>query len=270
MSATKLPKFIQSEGFVLATIPFIGSLVAFIFEAGYLNFYDVPWTFIQLDFTRVVWASGYVVLILIPYLMAFSFFVELLNASNPILRIFVVLLIPPLLVSVIFALSPLEIQQWWWIPSLLWALLATRFFLLPFIFKEGGENYLDRIKADLRITSNRKALSSISESIDNKVLPIISLIFVFALITFLIGKNFAKSEVEHWVLADRPNMLLVRSYGDTLFLKKVLLPQGQLTNTLEIVKVSDSKNLDLIKLKLVIGKSELKETGLKKPSSTIF
>lgn len=253
MVATKLPKLIQGEGFVLATIPFIGSLVAFIFEAGYLNFYDVPWTFIQLDFTRIVWASGYVVLVLIPYLMAVSFFVELLNASRPLLRIFIVLLIAPFIVSALFLLSPLEIRQWWWIPVSIWALLATRFFLLPFIFKEVGESYLDSVKADLADIANRKALSTFSESIDNKVLPMISLIFVFALITFLIGKNFAKSQIEHWVLADRPNMLFVRSYGDTFLLKEISRLQGQLTNRLEIIKVSDSKKIDLVKLKLVIG-----------------
>lgn len=254
MSATKLPRFIQGEGFVLATIPFIGSLVAFVFEAGYLSFYGVPWTFIQLDFTRVVWASGYVVFMLLPYLMAFSFLVKLLTASHPIFRIFLVVLIPPLLIGALLALSPFAIHQWWWVPILLWGLLAIQFFLLPFIFKKDGGSYLDRVKADLRDFSNPKSPSPLSDSIDNKVLPTVSLMFVLALVTFIIGKNFAKNEAEHWVLSDRPDMLMVRNYGDTVLLKRVSLSTRELTNTLEIVKVSDSKNLDLKKVMLGIGR----------------
>lgn len=137
---------------------------------------------------------------------------------------------------------------------MLWGLLAIQFFLLPFIFRKDGGSYMDRVKSDLRSYSVPKSPSPLSDSIDNKVLPTISLIFVLALVTFLIGKNFAKNGDEHWVLSDRPDMLMVRNYGDTMLLKRVSLSTRELTNTLEIVKISDSKNLDLKKVMLGISK----------------
>jgi hypothetical protein len=240
--------------------------VAFTFEAGYLSFYDVPWTFIQLDFTRVIWASGYVVLVLLPYLAALSFFAKLLSSSrHPLNRVLLVSLIPSLLIGALLVLSPLAFRQWWWIPLLLWGLLAIRFFLLPFIFREGGGNYLERITADLGGSSNPKLINRLSDSIENKILPTVLLLFIVALVTFLIGKNFARSEAVHWVLAESPDMLMVRNYGDTLLIKRLSQTTRELTDTLEIVKLSDSNNLNLVK-----NRGQVFEQHVPPPSPSVF
>lgn len=48
---------LKSEGILLAIVPFLGSLTAFAFEAGYLSYYDVPYDVISISLYRVLAAT---------------------------------------------------------------------------------------------------------------------------------------------------------------------------------------------------------------------
>src|SRR5688572_13897401 len=49
-----LQRWLSSDGAVLAVIPFAGTLVALVFEVGYLSAFGIPATHIQLDFTLIM------------------------------------------------------------------------------------------------------------------------------------------------------------------------------------------------------------------------
>ncbi len=236
-----------TEGLVIAAVPVAGSFVAFVFEAGYLAFYEVPITLIQLDFTRVITASGVVILVLLTLLILFSNIVDIAQGSHPFRRILGKMLIVALFFVTFFAVIPGPPGRWWALVGLLLLLLSLE--LLPPLFqRHTGLKYWDRIAAAKPAenkTSETHAYGSFSEAVGALIVTPMSFVFFGTVLVFFLGVYHAQSKTSYWVLMAQPDMLVVAHYGDTVILKKFDVSSKQIMDVLVVRKVSDSAPLNM-------------------------
>lgn len=99
-------RLLQSEGALLAAIPFAGSVIALAFEAGYLSFFDVPVTLLQLDFTRIVTASAVVALLSIFLLIPLTLVAAVARGPHPVRRALLKPLVHALFFGTIIYFTP--------------------------------------------------------------------------------------------------------------------------------------------------------------------
>ena len=242
----------MTEGLVIAAVPVAGSFVAFVFEAGYLAFYEVPITLIQLDFTRVITASGAVILVLLTLLILFSNIVDIAQGSHPFRRIFGKILVVALFFGTFFAIIPGPPERWWALAGLLVLLLSLE--LLPPLFqRHTGLKYWGRVAAAKPVENGppkTQTYDTFSEAVGALIVTPMSFVFFGTVLIFFLGVYHAQSKTSHWVLMAQPDMLVVAHYGDTVVLKKFDVSSKQIMDMLVVRKVSDSAPLNMKKVSL--------------------
>ena len=195
-----LASALRSEGIVLAIIPFVGSLVALTYETGYLSFFDVPATFVQLDFVRIVTASAGVALFVAAYLVALVFAALVVQGPNPLRRALALPLSAAFLLGPIFLLTPGPPGRWLVLAGLM--VLSILGYLIPPLFsRRSGTTYMQRLSADL--DSERPARddqkTKDSSTTYNKMIFPLSVLFFVTLAVFSLGRNAAAEATTHWV-----------------------------------------------------------------------
>lgn len=231
---------LNEEKVLFALIPFVGSLVAFLFEAGFLSFFDVPVTFLQLDFARIVTASGYVTIAIAGLLMLISFAAEIGKGRHPILKVISKALIPVIFFGAFFVLFSTDQAVWMLLVGFMCFIILLE--LLPPIFQRSSSNkYWDRVA----IAVNSKSEDSKDGGKLDKIVTSIGFLGFASMYVFLLGVHCAQEKTRYWVLNDQKELLLVANYGDTLILKKFDPAKKELANYLEIRKISDSLPIQL-------------------------
>lgn len=245
-----LARFI-GEGIILAAIPIAASLVAYLFEFGYLSFYEAPPTLIQLDISRILSS-----LIVVIGSFALYLWIGLLVAStstgkHPLTRAVGKALLFPVAWLPFFVLLP-EMQYRWsgFLALFLGPLLID--LAAPMFQRKSGLKYWDRLAASEEKPTPPTSLKD--ETIVGKygaivVTPIlVTLMFGFLIV--LLGDAWARSKAVYWVMGDQPESVLIAHYGDTALFKKVDLKTKQLTDDLIVLKLSDSAPLKLRQVRL--------------------
>ena len=227
---------LKNESYLLAVIPFMGSFLAFLFEVGFLTYYEVPITFIQLDFTRIVTAIGLIAIMLSTLLFLFEFAILISEGSHPLKKIIGKTLIIIILLSSFLILIPDHPEKWWFIAIA--ACYPIIFTLLPAIPKSStSNNYWDRVS--LLINSSKDKIKT-GKANQLTLKDILALTLFGSIWVSLLGINYAQDKISYWVLNNQPDMVLVANYGDTLIFKKVLLTTNEITDHLELYKLNDS------------------------------
>jgi len=138
------------DGIIVAVIPIVGSFAAYFYEAGYLSFFYIPNTFIQLDFPRVLRATSWILGISLVIVFYSSVLLgNLLTSRHPIARTFKPIAILGALVIAFAFLAQASNETW--LAILIFGLLLIGVHLVPPIF-EKGPPYWKRVENHARKT----------------------------------------------------------------------------------------------------------------------
>lgn len=97
---------LEREGFILAAASAGGTLSAYFFQFGYLNYFGVPMQFIELDLIGIITAVIPTVLVFFTLFVAFSLLFRLLRSTHDHSRSFFGVLIGLTIISIpLFAMS---------------------------------------------------------------------------------------------------------------------------------------------------------------------
>lgn len=251
---------IEKEGVLLAVIPFAGYLIAFSFEAGYSNYYDIPIRFIDFNFITIVIATAVAILYLYLFYLYIHFALLIKKEKHVIWHVMsriMLYLLPPVFWIVFIEGSTVAWRVFWVI-----AALITLYYLVPpLLSRQEKGGYWLGVKQMLNSKATHEEPRPISgknnlfESIHSVMMPVaLSIIICFA-----IGRSYAETEKQFWVLENSPDTIMLRKYGDYMVLKKYNVKTHEIEDGVQVRRLADSGGLSI---KLVdIG-------ALKKVSST--
>lgn len=243
-----LASALRSEGIVLAIIPFFGSVVALIYEAGYLSFFDVPANFIQLDFVRIVTASSIVAFFFVSYLVALSLAGLVVQGRSPLRRALALPLSAAFVLAPIILLTPGPPGRWFVLAGLM-LLSILGCLVTPMLSRRSGKTYMQRLSEEMdneELARNDQGAKDASAIYNRIVLPLSVLFFVtFAI--FSLGRNAAAEATTHWVTKGDQAWLFVRSYGDKIILKSFEPSTKQIGSELRLLAPDNSAAAILIR-----------------------
>ena len=249
---------LKGESYLLAIAPFIGSYLAFVYEVGYLSHYEVPITFIQLDFTRIITATAVTI---VSFTGLFYFLKTAVDigkeGQHPLYKIISQILFVCIFVSCFLYLLPGHPEKWWFI--LAYISYQILFKLILTIPKNSeSENYWDRVSLAISSNSDRHKKSE-SEVFFDFTTSLI-LIFYGSFLVGLLGNNLAAEKTFYWTLDDQQDMILIANYNDTLIFKKIILSTNEITDYLELHKINEATPIKMSHTQ--IGKLKDKRTNI--------
>lgn len=246
---TSVFSILRIESVVLAVIPFIGSLLALTFEAGYLSYFDVPVTFIQLDFVRIVTASAIVALFSALYVLSFLFAAFVVQGSNPLRRALALPLSIGLFLGPLFLLVPGPTERWWVLAGLMVFCVLT--YLIPPLFRKSGGKYIQRLTEDLAKEATQrgkqKSERPVATAVGGKIFVPIGVLLFGTIAVFSMGRSAAEEKSLHWLTKDNPPWILVTNYGDTLVLKSFDPATRQIGLDMRLVKAAEANSITLVR-----------------------
>jgi hypothetical protein len=207
-----------TEGILIATIPAIAYLFAFIFEAGYLKIFKIPINLIRIDLITVFITGGSLVFVSFFLLVIADFLSMVFSASeNPIRRLFV-RLFPIFLYSIAISfyaigtnLQPMLIGL-----GIMWVFRLFLDFLFPLITQRKKKTYREKLEAqqahDAQTTS---FLTRVSQRLGGTANVIIFLIMAL-IVTYYAGQSSAMRQHEFLIASTFPDFVVIRTYGDTM------------------------------------------------------
>jgi len=240
-----------TEGLLLAAVPIVGSFIAYLYEFGYVGYFRVPPSFIQLDVTRILAATAVIVISATVYLAILASVADVAMGRNPIIR--------SLGRSLLFA--------FFWLPFLLlvpdtpstWlslaVLAAVPLFgeLLPPLFKRGtGLRYMERLTESEEVyRANRdRSFKTIGQAFGAVILVPVGGILFASFLVVLLGNSWARNQTTFWALADQPDAIMIAHYGDVALFKRVDITSKSVTDELLIYKLSSSAPLRLKQIEI--------------------
>lgn len=234
---------VGGEVTVVVLAPFLGSLIALVFEAGYLKHFGVPASLIQLDLVSILKPTASVIAAGLAFLYLMASVADWLASRDVFVRVLghVASLCLPLGVMVFAAAPSLDTLG-------VIAGFAALFFLLqvvPPIFEFGtGLPYKDRLARS--VEEERRAADAAAESkptasnaIMDRVLVPAFLICVFCIVLFARGIGTAEDQTDYFVLDDQPDTVLVAQYGELMIFKRANLVRKELTDQMELRKFGE-------------------------------
>lgn len=239
--ANMLKRITRSEGLILAAIPFIGTFVAFIFEYGYLAFYDVPISVIQLDFTRIVTAAAIIVLSCANIAMAFTAIALVARGNHPIRKALISPLITALFFSVFIFFIPGSPERWWIVAAVL--ILHLLFEFIPPLFKaKSTGSYINALASQIREENKKSDTTKLSAK------DYLSAFFFGSMFIIVVGLHHASVKTSYWTLSTHPDMVVIEIYGDTVVLKSYDPKTRKLGDNLVLISRASIEALSMKKV----------------------
>lgn len=239
----------RSEGVLLAILPIAGSLVALVFEAGFLSFFEVPFILIQIDFLRIVIATFFVGMFSAVVFLGLLLVGLIMRSKNPLGRALAYPLIMVVLFSPILYFIPATREQWALLAVLV--LLAALACVLPPLFSRKGKSYLTRLEEQLQeeeaANIDHKVQRPIANAISEKILAPLGFLVFGTIYVFALGRDYAESRTVHYALQGAPEWVLVTAYGDTLLLKNFDSRTHVLGAALRLQKPADPTTTILVR-----------------------
>lgn len=242
------------EGIILAAIPFFGSIVAFLFEIGKLSVYDVPVTYIQLDFTRIVIASAAVAFASLLIFLLWTLGIGFRKKAHPFAWVVSKVIMLFVFFGTFLVLSRASHEAW----LVMWAMigLLALFDLLPPLFRwKTGKPYWDRLRNDLIAERLQNSAPEANKTFADKILGPLSLLLFGSLFVVMVGNYLERDKTTYWFLDESPNYIVVTNYGDMIVAKSIDRSTGQIGNSLLVIKNSESHAVKMTRLPLPVLKS---------------
>ena len=212
-----------TEGLVIAAVPIAAYFLAYLYERGYCEFYNIPFMYIDISLINI--ASTFIAVIS-TYALFVYFFSELIqpfldsihrSIKWSIIKIFLV----------IFALVGFSIVFNWSLPTSITIILSTLGllifleFIFPLLTQTKTPGYINKIEAQKEI--DFKHDSVIDKFIIKYGLLFFTIVYVFYLLsiaTYFAGGANARFKTMHLVPTNESNIVYLRKYGDFLISSK--------------------------------------------------
>lgn len=208
-----IKQIINSEGLLLAAIPFVGTYLTFLFEYGYLSYYDVPISIVQIDFTRIVSASSAIVFSLVYIFVAFMFITIIIRSDNIYRKILLSPFVSAFLVGILAYLIPYSTNLWWLCGVIFLGHLSIEL-IAPFFRKDKTISYVQALTK--QVEDENKTTEKSPTTLKDRFALLLTLSFIVS----LIGLHFASEKDSYWVIDTHPDMIVVEIYGNTIILKE--------------------------------------------------
>lgn len=227
---------LRSEGLLLASVPVLGTMLALMFEWGFLSFYRIPLSVAALDVSHVVRASALTALGVAVLAFLRLVMYRLDNSSSILLRL--VGSCWPWMWSAFFlvVLSP----SYWWFP-----LAAIGAMVIGTVFngwrakRKNGRILSENILWILDRERERLPPGPAKWSPLGQAFFAVFCLFMSLSIVKSYGARAAEWREEYWVLKDEPTMAFVERYGEHLVFAKFDPSTKRLVGEAAIVKYGD-------------------------------
>ncbi|WP_312570987.1 hypothetical protein [Stutzerimonas balearica] len=235
-----LRKLATSETAIIATLPIAGTLVALLFEAGYLSYYRAPIDLIKIDLTKIFIACAFVAAGTSAIAILAFIIGHIITGKHPIQR---ALIVPTFMSAPLFLIS-------FWSPINYSFAVAIGFFLIqiaftflrPLIRGKKDRSYLENLKEANEAELNQKpAKEKITIDIKNYSLLIV---FVAAMV-FGLGHRYASEKEYYFTVTDLPENIVVGIYGDTIIIAECDLSNKSLKNSLAVIPINQRERAPL-------------------------
>jgi hypothetical protein len=211
------------------------------YERGYARFFDLPYDLIEITLTRLLVAGAAGVSVVVSILMLAQIVWPLVvrNLQKEILgRLVFILFIAALTGVVVNRLFHDDLQAWVLFFTLFGFILVLTFGP-PLIFRRRGTTYAERFRAHDEETRQEEQFT-LHGAVGRRFGPLrLTAVWTFATVALMAeaaGNYQAAHETEYYVLADRPDRVVLRIYGGTLVTAsidrklKVIHPGFELTS----------------------------------------
>ncbi|MGA6099190.1 hypothetical protein ACPESN_15145 [Stutzerimonas marianensis] len=235
-----LRKLASSETAIIATLPVAGTLVALLFEAGYLSYYRAPIDLIRIDLTKIFIACT-LVAAGISAIAIIAFFISLtIKGRHPIQR---ALIMPTFMSAPLFLLT-------FWSPIKYSFALALGFFALqlgvtflrPLTRRKKDGSYLENLIEATEAELNQKPTEeNMTVNLRNYALLIIFVAFM----VFGLGHRYASEKELYFTTTDLTENIVVGIYGDTLVAAECDFSKKTLKNSIIVMPISQTDKISL-------------------------
>jgi len=237
---------LRSEAILIAALPFLGWVAAFIFETGYLSFFDISWSFIDIGISHILTA----IIALLIFAVAIAPFVSYVAAAFlASRRAKTALLLSVPLGSLVFLILNAYRGERIWNLLLTAASIFGAILFLAILFEVFRQKAAPASKSLQVIDSVANEATAVMKKNDVILAAFLNPAFCVAAICFFIsftGYVFAAlTTAETLVLESKPDYVFVRKYGDTYLFKQFDIPTLSLAGGLHIVKIGDGKDLQM-------------------------
>jgi hypothetical protein len=225
-----------SDGLVIAFSPILASLFAFVYESGYASYFNIPQSFISISLTSVFVVAGALLAI---FMMLFGLTSLVLSCFPPVLtpihrRILCVL--PVLLLCIGFVVL-FDRWQDWIVYAAPCIVMVAYLFLVPLLGRRSVPTYSAKLAAQLQSESRVSFYDTLFH--DKRAGLIVGLIIFGLLLTNAAGKAAAMKQRQFLVIAGKPEIVVLRVYGDNLICAPLLRDSKQIVSEFSILKEQD-------------------------------
>lgn len=236
---------INDTTLLVAFLSALGYCVAYIFELNYLNYFNVPSQFIQIDLIRTLTATTVTVISLYIVISIYGLALDFQKQAHPFAQVIGYAISPVLILGIGFYLNTwTNIIHIWILVSIFLLLMLIQ--LLPPLLNKNLSTYWSRVKVGGFFSKNTNEANIKPESNFSKFMVRGLLIFyAFAFIAGIASRH-AKNETQFLTLKNQPELVIIRVYGDTIIAKKIDLATHTTNENTEIFKV-DAAHLSIIK-----------------------
>lgn len=204
-----------TEGIIIATIPAIGYWIAFLFEYGYCNYFNIPLTFMEISIQNIMIAIigllGLLAIILnfaIYFHMLFHWLPRTIKFS--LLRIFTM----TAFTYGFFLFNKHLFSQVVLITSIMFIFLLFLEFVLPLISQNKTKGYLEKMKAQHKLDFETNTLINVTaEKIGYNKSALIFLVFYLSFLAYFAGSYNAKYQNEFLILKDEKELVVLKTYS---------------------------------------------------------
>lgn len=235
---------------LIAVIPAYIYFCSFTYEQGVCNRFNIPMYLISPNLTTIlifatsIWSVLFSALKMLGF--STSFFRPIQNENKKHLRpvrfingVFLVIVI------LMFFAYPLS-----W--TLLWSLLAFGFFLnfltwgFPFIYlferKKSVAQKISEIQAN---PDKNDVLNHLLQSLNSRERLFILILIIIPFLSFFIGDGEALKQSRFQIIADKPNIVILRKYDDLFICAPFDKQKKLIGDSLILIKLNDTKDLIL-------------------------
>lgn len=245
---------IFTESVILAAIPAMGYWVAFVYELGYFNYFDLPRSFIEIALNSILLNSLSVVSGLILFIIVFDFIRKAMSGVTEALKytLYKLLLVYFLVfgfgivfdkpineirILLLILAGPIILKE------ILWPLWSHRH--VPGF----GNKIVAAKKKDFEFDS---VTDKIAEKTGANLFLLLMFIYLISIFSYLAG-GYQANKQEYFLTSEaKPNYVLIRKYADTWLALKIDLESNEFHKTYELVptdKISAFSSTNIGKLK---------------------
>lgn len=245
-----LRQMLEREGLLLAAVSAGGTLSAYLFQFGYLDYYGVPMEFIELDIIRIITATAFSLLSFFIFFVAFSLISDVIESAHEDFRSLLALSIGILVLALpLFLMSGASVAQWGLLSCTIFFALAIDI-LKPFFGKKPHRTYWQRRRAlqKAKERKNRRTEKNAPNArfLNRSAMPAFTAILWSILLIVSLGRFYARMETTHFIPQDAPSLVLVAARSDTLVFKAWDHRTGMLQDTLVIRNIAENGETRLV------------------------